>query len=216
MAGKKVTVEVISDIVCPWCWVGKRAIEAGAAKAGVELELHWKPFQLNPHSPVEGEDKMEAYIRKFGPDAKRFLLDQNNHLYTRGREVGANMRYVEGSKVFNTFPAHHLIHWAEKEHGPKRANDLHEVLFRKYFNEGLNLGPKDELLKAVKEVGLPVEDAEKAMEAKKYADEVNKELRQSHRTCSGVPHFTFPNGHTISGGQEVDHFAAILAELADS
>lgn len=183
-------------------------------QAGVDVELLWKPFQLSPESTIEGEDKMQAYMKKFGPDFKNLLLDPNNRIYSRARALGADMKYVEGSKVFNTLPVHSLLHWTEQKFGAKKANELHEVVFRKYHAEGLNLGPNEELLKAAAEIGLPVEEAEAMLNSGRLTAEIQKEVQKSRRECSGVPYFKFPNGAVISGGVEPDAFVGVLAECA--
>lgn len=157
---------------------------------------------------------MEMYMQKFGPGMKQRLLDPNNHMYARAQALGADMKYVPGSKVFNTLPAHSLIYWTQTKYGSKKANELHEVLFRKYHSEGLNLGPNEELLKASEEVGLPIDEVEKVLSTRYLTPEVSNEIKKSRSVCSGVPYFTFPNGKVISGGAEPDAFVGVLGECA--
>ena len=196
--------------------IDMEGVEVELLQAGVEVELLWKPFQLSPESSIEGEDKMTAYMKKFGPDFKNVLLDPNNHVFSRARALGAEMKYVEGSKVFNTIPVHSLLHWTQEKFGTKKANELHEVLFRKYHGEGLNLGPNEELLKAAAEVGLPVAEVETMLNSGELTAEIQKEVQKSRSECSGVPYFKFPNGKTISGGVAPDAFVGVLGECAQA
>lgn len=124
------------------------------------------------------------------------------------------MKYVPGSKVFNTLPAHSLLHWAEANYGTQKANELHEVLFRKYHSEGLNLGPADELIKASEEVGIPKEKVQEILGSGEVVTEVKKEIQAARGKCTGVPFFEFPNGKTISGGVPPEAFVSVLQECA--
>jgi predicted DsbA family dithiol-disulfide isomerase len=126
------------------------------------------------------------------------------------------MKYVPGSKVFNTLPAHTLLHWTQAKYGTAKANDLHEVLFRKYHSEGLNLGPNEELIKAAVEVGLPVNEVEAILNSGELAAEVKKEVQMGRKACSGVPYFQFPNGEVISGGVEPEAFVEVLQACAQA
>jgi predicted DsbA family dithiol-disulfide isomerase len=144
------------------------------------------------------------------------LLDPNNRVCSRARALGADMKYIPGSKVFNTLPAHTLLHWTQAKYGAEKANSLHEVLFRKYHSEGLNLGPNEELLKASEEVGLPVEEVEAMLKSGELTAQVKKEVQQGRRVCSGVPFFQFPNGHVISGGVDPEEFAGALQACASA
>ena len=194
--------------------MGKRAIELAAQSNGVELQLVWKPFQLNPGGNVNGEDKMEAYMRKFGPQARSFLQDPNNQIAKRGREIGIDYKYHEGSKVFNTIHPHRLMYYVLQKKGVEAQNNLQEILFRRYFSEGQNLGPVakgGQLMEAAVEAGLDKEEIFKFLNSDECTEEVQEEMVESHSKVSGVPHFYFPaSGKETSGGQPIHAFQKLL------
>ena len=191
--------------------MGKRAIELAAQQAGVALQLEWQPFQLDPHIPPAGIDKIQHYTRKFGPRGVGFINDPNHHLAVRGREIGLAFQYVPGSKVFNSFNGHRLMHRAQKI-SLKLQSDLQEVFFRKYFSEGKDLGNVEELADAAQEVGMPKQQTLAYLSSQEDVEPVREKLEEVHGSgISGVPHFFFPNGEEVSGGQGVEEFAVLLS-----
>lgn len=175
---------------------------------------------LDPRLPPNGIDKLQHYTRKFGPAAERMLKDANGPLHQRGRAVGLDFQYHEGSKVFNSMNCHKLITWAYIKHEAATANHLKEVMLRKYFSEGKNLGLKSELLAAVDEAKLPLDEAEKIIDDKaECSDDVNEEfeteLADSHRKVSGVPAFYFPDGTTFSGAEQGQVFDRAIARALE-
>lgn len=167
---------------------------------------------LDPRLPAQGVDKLQHYSAKFGAErAKGFLLDPNNALKVRGRPLGADFEYHEGSKVFNSLNGHRLAHYALVNHGVAAQNRLMETMFRKYFKEGRNLGVEAELLDSATEAGLDAAKVAAFLKSPDATEEVMAELEVSHASCNGVPHFTFPSGKQVSGGQEVAAFRNILA-----
>jgi len=217
-AAKRVVVNVISDVVCPWCYIGKRTIELAAAEAHVSVDLRWHPFQLDDTIPVDqSQDKMEVYTKKFGARAKELVADPNNMLNKRGRPMGIAFEYFPGSKVFNTRRAHRLLQYALQKGGSELQNRVQEVLFRRYFTEGKDLGLVAELVQAAVEAGMAHDDVVALLqrpESTAETRELNAELQRSHSTCTGVPHFTFASGKVISGGDSIEAFAAALKREA--
>lgn len=211
---RSVKVNVISDIVWPWCWIGKRSIELAAVEAKVDLDITWHPFQLDPSIPPEGKDKLAHYKQKFGPQAESWLVNPNNRLNERGRPMGIEFVYHQGSRIFNTRPAHQVLLFAKKVGGTSLQNKLQEVLFRRYFKEGQDLGTIEALKAASMEASMNGDDVVKLLQSKEGEQEMNKELAVSHKSCDGVPFFIFPSGRTISGGQEIATFAKLLTEEA--
>jgi len=198
--------------------VGKRSIELAAQASGVDLELVWKPFQLNPGMSVAGEDKMAVYTRKFGKQAEVWLRDPNNMLALRGREIGIDYKYIDGSKTFNTVHGHRLMWWTLSKNGIEAQNRLQEVLFRRYFAEGENLGPINEdgsLVAGAVEAGLDKDEVLKFLNSDQGKEEVEAELVESHAKVDSVPHFYFPkSGQEASGGQPQAAFQRLLAAEA--
>jgi predicted DsbA family dithiol-disulfide isomerase len=211
-------VTVISDVICPWCWIGKRSIETAAAQLpDVQLELEWKPYMLDPALPHDGVDKLQHYQKKFGARAKSMLQDPDNALNQRGRPIGIEFNYFEGSKVFNTLDPHKVMAFAHQKGGIALQNQLQEVLFRKYFKEGRNLGDRVELLDAAREAGLAESDVTAILDAgasHPLHSQVVREVQSAQSRISGVPHFIFSNGEEISGGESVGRFASAVNRAA--
>lgn len=190
--------------------MGKRALEAAALRTGTTLELEWKPFMLDPSLPRGGVDKMDHYSKKFGPRAKAMLTDPNNMLAQRGKPLGIDFQYHPGSKVFNTMACHKVVQLALAKGGLALQNRLMEVMFRRYFTEGKNLGEEAELTEAAVESGLSAEDVATAVKDPSIDRTVVGEIEEAMTAVSGVPHFIFPSGQQISGGESVDSFARAL------
>jgi len=236
-ASKKavVAVKVFSDIVWPFCFTAKRAIELAATKANIDLQLHWLPFQLNPFLGPEGDDKLQAYMKKFGPQAERMLKDPNNQLCRLGQHLNreaakicnsgenspppppVDFKYIEGSRVFNTMKCHMLVAHDAVEHDPKLQNHLMEVMFRKYFIEGKDLSINDELFDAAKECGISKEVVEDAVvkQNDSLAQKVKGQLA-SARGIRGVPYFKFPDGEVVNGSESIDTFQELLEACAST
>ncbi len=146
------------------------------------------------------------------------LTDPNNHLNLRGRPMGIEFVYHQNSKVFNSRMAHQLMQFAEALGGSALQNALQEILFRRYFKDGEDLGLLDKLAEAATEANIAPKDfaAFKAtLDGKSVESKaLDRALDQAHSTCTGVPHFTFPSGKEISGGETVSTFAATLRSEA--
>jgi predicted DsbA family dithiol-disulfide isomerase len=209
-----IPITVVSDVLCPWCWIGKRSIELAANEAQVSIDLHWKPYLLDPSLPREGVDKLQHYVKKFGARAQAMVVDPNNPLNQRGRPMGLEYTYHEGSKVFDSLPAHRLLYFARSKFGSEAQNRVQEVLFRRYFKDGENLGGDSALLEAAKEAGLPEEQTKAYLASTEDFDVVKAEVRKAQQVVDGVPFFTFPSGKQISGGEAVTTFAQVLKKEA--
>lgn len=147
------------------------------------------------------------------------LLDPNNQLNTRGRPMGIEFVYHQNSKVFNSRMAHQLMQFAESLSGSALQNSLQEILFRRYFKDGEDLGQLEKLAAAATEANIAPNDFatfKASLDAKSAESKMlDLALEQSQSTCTGVPHFTFPSGKEITGGEAVSTFAAMLrAEAA--
>jgi predicted DsbA family dithiol-disulfide isomerase len=215
-----IRVQAYGDVCCPWCWMGKRSLEQAAEASNVDLDLTWKPFQLNPEAPVEGEDKMEAMLKKYGEQARTFMVDPNNQIALKARELGLSYRYVEGQKIFNTINVHRLLYYVVLKYGSTMQSNLIEVLFRRYFAEGHNLGPVTEdgdLLAAALEVGLAKTDTLRFLQSGQFTDEIHKELAVSASKVAATPHFFFPHSEVdASGSQTIPALQQFLADEANA
>ncbi|XP_020599735.1 uncharacterized protein LOC110039118 [Phalaenopsis equestris] len=201
-ASKKfIQIDVCSDTVCPWCFVGKKNLEKAMslAKDQFNFEVKWHPFLLNPHAPKEGIIKSEFYKNKFGST-------QSERIISRMKEVfrGLGFEYDTAGMTGNTLDSHRLISFAANQ-GYEKQNSLVEELFQNYFIQGKFLGDKQVLLDAAQKVGIEGA-AEFINDPNKGLKEVNEELQKYSSQISGVPHFVINGSYEISGGQPPEAF----------
>ena len=205
------TVDVVSDAVCPWCFVGKRRLEAALAEsAGADVSVQWRPFQLDPTIPAEGLDR-EAYMRaKFRDDAR--LAEVHQRLKALGAEVGIAFDFAAIKRSPNTLDAHRLIRWAG-EAGVQDA--VVERLFSAYFERGEDIGDRDALVRIAQESGMSGEDVKRRLADEADAAEVKAEIERAQQLgVSGVPFFIFANKLAVSGAQSAEVLARAMKEAA--
>jgi predicted DsbA family dithiol-disulfide isomerase len=204
-------IDFVSDVACPWCAVGLNSLELALAKIGpdIPVELHFRPFELNPQMGPEGEDATEHLSRKYGLTPAQ--LDRNRAgIRERGAAVG--FQFGDRARVWNTFDAHRLIHWAGLE-GKQR--ELKHALLKAYHGRGDNPGAVDVLMRAASEVGLDAERAREVIESDRYAAEVRAEERHWQQLgVNSVPSVIINDRHLIQGGQPPEVFEQALRQLA--
>jgi predicted DsbA family dithiol-disulfide isomerase len=189
-------IDFVSDIACPWCVIGLKALEQALSSLGdeVSVDLHFQPFELNPQMPAEGQDINEHLAQKYGSKAG-FIFDMKK----RGR-------------IYNTFDAHRLLHWAEAE-GKQRA--LKMALFDAYFTEGRNPSDHAVLLEVVAKVALDANRAKAILSSDEFAKEVREQEQLYLRNgIHAVPSVIINNRHLIQGGQPAEVFERALREIA--
>ncbi|MFN4186019.1 MAG: DsbA family oxidoreductase [Hyphomonas sp.] len=211
-------IDFVSDIVCPWCVVGLGGLEAalGVLKGeGIEAEVHFQPFELNPQMPPEGENIVEHIGRKYGstPEqsaANRAMITQ------RAAEAwpGFEMRMGPDSRIWNTFDAHRLLHWAGTV-GLDRQRALKEALFRAHFTEGRVMTDAGVLADAAEAAGLDRQTAVEVLSDDLHAAEVRAaEALWVSRGITGVPAVVVEGKWLISGGQPAAVFEEALRGMA--
>lgn len=207
------TVDVYSDTVCPWCWLGKRRFEAALrARPDLRVQVRWRPFELNPDLPPSGADRREYLLRKFG-DPDRFKGAQQQ-LVQLGRAMGIEYRFDAIARMPNTRGSHVLAALA----GERQA-EVVERLFAAYFNEGRDVGDPAVLESIAGEAGLDVVAVRAALAAAEPRAAIEREEREGHALgVQGVPFFVFAGKWAVSGAQETEAFVRALehvrAELA--
>ena len=204
-------IDFVSDVACPWCAVGLNALEIALKRIGndVPITLHMQPYELNPDMAAEGVDASEYLSRKYGLSPAQ--LDANRaNIRERGAAVG--FLFGDRTRVWNTFDAHRLLHWAG-EHGHQR--ELKHALLRAYHSEGRNPGARDVLLALAAEVGLDVAAARTVLESDAYASDVRRaETYWQQSGISAVPSVIINDRHLIQGGQPPEVFEQAIRELA--
>jgi predicted DsbA family dithiol-disulfide isomerase len=206
-------IDFVSDIACPWCAVGLNSLERALEKLGdeVSVQLHFQPFELNPQMPPEGEDTVQHLSRKYGlaPDQ---LAKNREALRERGASVG--FRFGDRPRIWNTFDAHRLLHWAGLA-GADRQRALKHALLGAYHTEGDNPGDAAVLLRAAKQAGLDEAEAREVIESGRYADEVRAAERHWQELgIHSVPSVIIDDQHLIQGGQPPEVFERALRQLA--
>ena len=206
-------IDFVSDVSCPWCVIGLKALEEALARmAGqVEAELHFQPFELNPQMPPEGQDIGEHLAQKYGATPEQSERTREA-IRARGEALGFTFRMDRRSRIYNTFDAHRLLHWAGLE---GRQTALKHALFRAYFTEGANPGAHDVLLRVAGEVGLDAAAAKQVLASGAYANEVRERERfYQQQGIHAVPAVIFNERHLIQGGQPVEVFEQALRQVA--
>jgi len=206
-------IDFVSDIACPWCAVGLNALERALEKLGdeVSVQLHFQPFELNPQMPPEGEDTVQHLSRKYGLSPEQ-LAKNREAIRERGASVG--FRFGERPRIWNTFDAHRLLHWAGLA-GPEHQRALKHALLGAYHSEGDNPGAAAVLLRAAKQAGLDEADAREVIESGRYADEVRAAERHWQSLgIHSVPSVIIDDRHLIQGGQPPEVFERALRQLA--
>ena len=209
-------IDFVSDISCPWCAIGLNALEQALAEVQGEIsaELHFQPFELNPQMPAEGQDIDEHIAQKYGA-SKEQMAANREQIRRRGEEVGFIFGEGKRSRIYNTFDAHRLLHWAEEEQGESRQRELKHALFEAYFTRGENPGDHAVLLAAVEAVGLDRARAAAILGSDEYAAEVRERERMYlDAGIHSVPAVIINDRHLISGGQPAQVFAQALRQIA--
>jgi predicted DsbA family dithiol-disulfide isomerase len=197
-----VHVDVISDVICPWCYIGKRRLEKAIAALDRQVEVRWLPFQLNPAMPQRGVSRREYRTRKFGSWERSLELDAR--VVAVGETEGIPFAFDGIKRTPNTQDAHRLIGLADQQ-GVQDA--VVEALFRAYFTEGRDISQRQTLLDVVAEAGLgrqraeAVLDGDDGMEALREADELGRRFR-----VDGVPFFVINGKITLGGAQLPEAF----------
>ena len=208
-------IDFVSDVSCPWCAIGLASLQQALTKleGGVSAEIHFQPFELNPQMAPEGEDSTEHVARKYGSSVEQVMANREA-IRARGAALGFTFNMDRRSRVYNTFDAHRLLHWAELE---GRQLALKQVLFRAYFTDGEDVGAHDTLQRLAAEAGLDAERARQILAGDEFANEVRaQEQFFQSRGIHSVP-ATIVNGqHLISGGQPPEAFEQALRQIVAS
>ncbi|OED38380.1 disulfide bond formation protein DsbA [Chromatiales bacterium (ex Bugula neritina AB1)] len=204
-------IDIVSDIVCPWCIVGYKQLEYALQQTGTTAEIHWQPFELNPEMSQEGENLTDHIIRKYGISRSQSLENRKN-LTALGAELGFRFAFNEESRMLNTFKAHQLLHWAALN---GREHQLKITLFHCYFNRDRDISDDEVLANAAVEAGLPYEEALDVLDSALYADAVRERERFSIGSgIQGVPAMIFDQRELHVGAQGIEGYVKILNALA--
>jgi predicted DsbA family dithiol-disulfide isomerase len=208
-------IDFVSDVSCPWCVIGLKSLEdaLGRVSGEVHAELHFQPFELNPQMPAEGQDIGEHLAEKYGSTPEQSQRNREM-IRARGQDVGFTFSMDKRSRIYNTFDAHRLLHWAEEE-GAGRQLALKEALFKAYFTDGESPGSHELLARVAGEVGLDIARAKAILASDDYADAVReREQFYLQQGIHAVPAVIINDKHLISGGQPAEVFEQALRQIA--
>jgi predicted DsbA family dithiol-disulfide isomerase len=206
-------IDFVSDVSCPWCAIGLKSLEQAMDRVAgeVKAELHFQPFELNPQMPAEGQDIGEHLAEKYGSTPEQ-LARNREMIRARGQELGFTFTVGARNRVYNTFDAHRLLHWAEEE-GCQLA--LKQALFKAYFTDGENPGSHEVLARVAGEVGLDAARAAEVLASGEYAAAVReREQFYQQQGIHSVPAIIINDRHLISGGQPPEVFEQALRQIA--
>ena len=204
-------IDFVSDVSCPWCVIGLKSLEQALQRLDgkITTEIHFQPFELNPEMRSEGQETDEYLKQKYGAMPEQFAKNREA-LRARGEALGFEFRKRE--RIYNTFDAHRLLHWAGLE---GRQQALKHALFRAYFTEGEHIGAHEVLVRVASDVGLSPSRAREILSSDAYAADVRaKERFYVEHGIHAVPAVIVNDRHLISGGQPVEVFEGALKQIA--
>jgi predicted DsbA family dithiol-disulfide isomerase len=211
---KPLQIDIVSDVVCPWCYIGKRRIENALALAPeVPVEIHWRPFFLNPWVPREGISRDQYLTEKFGSvEAYKGIAGR---VVAAASEEGLLYRPDLVKRQPNTTDCHRLIHWAEHDAAGDKSAAMKQRLMELYFREGGDLTDVDVLVKAAADVGLDADRVRKRLATDEDVELISAQARDaSDKGISGVPTFIFADKYAVSGAQPADQLARAIRQVS--
>lgn len=210
---RKLKIDFVSDIACPWCAIGLGGLETALERLDgvVEPDLAFHPFELNPDMKAGGENTLEHIVRKYGISADEARTNRER-IKERAATVGFTMNTSDASRIYNTFDAHRLLAWAK---GEGRQHELKRQLFIVNFTDQADPGDHDLLVAAAEKAGLDPVAARAVLESERYADDVRKEeAHWRNMGINGVPAVIVNDRYLISGGQPPEEFERQLRHIA--
>ncbi len=210
---RQLKIDMVSDVVCPWCVIGFKRLEKALQQlqGEIEADIEWHPFELNPQMPPEGEALSEHIARKYGSTPEQSAANRQ-HITFFGQELGFQFDFSKMSHIYNTFSAHRVLHWARDK---GRQKEMELGLFDAYFTEGKDPSDPEVLSTVAEAAGLDGNMARDIATSDQYTQEVRAE--QQHFTSLGiqaVPAFIVEDKYLISGAQDSTVFVKALKEIA--
>ena len=213
MNRSQLKIDIVSDVVCPWCAIGYKKLSKAMEDLNEEIlfEVNWKPYELHPEIPTEGFNKEEYYKIKFGNS--NGSRDRFNHITEEGKKAGLEFNFDKSKNLPNTFLAHRLLWFS-------RSKDMQDViaeaLFHAYFTEGRDIGSIHELISISTENGLQKSEIEDFLKTDIGSDEIlREELRAKEMKIFSVPTYIFNKKYLLVGGQEANTFKSYMKKVIE-
>ncbi len=210
-----IKIDFVSDVSCPWCAIGLKALEIAIERlqGQVQVDIHFQPFELNPHMPPQGQEINEHLKQKYGSTPQQ-MEQTREAIRLRGAALGFEFGVGKRDRIYNTFDAHRLLHWAALEGNKGQQKALKMALFTAYFTLGQNPASHDVLCALAEQVGLDPLRARAILSNDTFAAEVReKELFYTSQGINSVPAIILNDRHLISGGQPPEVFEQALRKL---
>lgn len=211
----KVRIDIVSDVVCPWCIIGYKRLEAALKRLSdsVEAEIQWHPFELNPAMVSEGQNLREHLKEKYGTTDEASIAARDT-LTTLGQEVDFKFRFYDEMRIYNTRKAHQLLMWAQSE---GKQFDLELRLFQAYFSEGKDISDPDMLITCAESVGLDAKVVDSVINDQSWAEAVaSTEQQWLEAGINAVPAIIINRKHLISGAQTTDLLVSAITQISQS
>ena len=206
-------IDFVSDIVCPWCVIGMKALEQALAnlEGEVAADWHFHPFELNPGMAPEGENSADHIARKYGRPPEEGAAARS-HIKTMGENLGFTFKGGPDSMIWNTHDCHRLLHWAERA---GKAHALKTAMFEAHFTRGEQLNDPETLITAATSVGLDADAARDVLISDRYADEVRADQAywREEQDIHAVPAIIFNGKYAIMGGQPAATFEKVIRRI---
>jgi len=210
---EKIKIEIISDVVCPWCIIGYKRLEKAILEMGIKekVEIEWQPFELNPNMSSEGENILKHMAHKYSMSAdqvRNYQVDRAKN----GMELGFMFDNFEKMKIVNTRDAHILLEYAKKS---GRQTELAMRLFAAHFGERKDVSNREVLAQEIKNIGLDVDEAMQQLDSEAREDIQKKEAYWLNLGVSAVPTIVFNDSMTMNGAYPIDTYKQVLTELIE-
>jgi predicted DsbA family dithiol-disulfide isomerase len=203
-------LDVVSDVICPWCFLGKRRLDAALARIDdIDVFVRWRPFMLDPTIPPEGLDRQDYMLAKFGPERLKTIHDP---LIAAGEELGVPFDFDKITRTPNTLDAHRLIRWS---HTVERQHETAERLFMAYWSEGQDVSDRDVLARCAGDAGINAAQIRELLDSAQDVEETKAEIQ--HATTigvTGVPTFILGQSYALVGAQSPDVLADAISRVA--
>ena len=217
MTSHPLKIDIVSDVVCPWCIIGYKQLQKALEIVGDEVEpqITWHPFELNPQMEPEGEAISEHVARKYGASPEQSAANRSR-LKETGERLGFAFNQAPGMRIYNTFKAHQLLTWAGATQGSDAQTRLKLALFAAYFQDNRDISDEDVLLDVVADVGLDAEDGRTVLN-----DPDNEAAVRAHldhwieQGISGVPAIIFDGKYLVPGAQEAETFVNVIRKVRE-
>lgn len=209
---EKLKIDIVSDVVCPWCTIGYKRLEKAISELGIadQINIEWQPFELNPNMPVEGQNVIEHISEKYGSTLEQQKASQQ-HMIDAGDELGFTFDYFDDMRMVNTFDAHILLEYAKDFN---KQTELKMQLTKAFFSDRKDVSKTEVLKEALLEVGLNAEDALAKLDNDEARLEVrNKQNYWKNLGVNSVPTIVFNRKSAVTGAQPVETFKQVLSEL---